>query len=290
MLLRQILNLLDDSPLVVKLFLMCPGEADCFQPNFLSFPLKVFVFIPNGRHVSQLDEPFVLKATYNYFRVKDPSLISSAGRAMLHSDNPSVHGNMWEAILPPVFLESQDNLKRDNQDIPPFYFHAPQVSGPDIIFFVQILRQVLQTTEAEQAPATVGGRTIQGKLNKEQQKQQKKLGSCVESETYQPRQLQDYCTSGVYISMVITYPTGVVRFWVVRPDPEPELCGLTRVSIDVDDNNFAKIFPERHVKFLDQLKKFKRSAEDEQQPDRSKKAKADVYHTYQSHCTLRLLK
>ncbi|KAF9994042.1 hypothetical protein BGZ80_001265 [Entomortierella chlamydospora] len=41
-----------------------------------------------------LDEPFALKATNNYFREKDPSLISAAERAMLHSDNASAHGNM----------------------------------------------------------------------------------------------------------------------------------------------------------------------------------------------------
>ncbi|KAF9293018.1 hypothetical protein BGZ88_005896 [Linnemannia elongata] len=42
---------------------------------------------------------------------------------------------------------------------------------------------------------------------------------------------------------VITYPSEVVKFQVVRPDPEPELEGLERVSIDMDDNNFPQIFP-----------------------------------------------
>ncbi|KAG0325768.1 hypothetical protein BG004_003121 [Podila humilis] len=53
-----------------------------------------------------LDEPFVLKATLNYSREKDPGLVSAAERAMLHSDNASVHGCMWEAIMPPVFIET----------------------------------------------------------------------------------------------------------------------------------------------------------------------------------------
>ncbi|KAF9945831.1 hypothetical protein BGZ72_000946 [Mortierella alpina] len=60
--------------------------------------------------------------------------------------------------------------------------------------------------------------------------------------------------------MVITYPAEVVKFQVVRPDPEPELEGLDRVSINIDDNNFSQIFPERHVKFFDRLKQHKRSA------------------------------
>ncbi|KAG0011228.1 hypothetical protein BGZ81_002334 [Podila clonocystis] len=54
--------------------------------------------------------------------------------------------------------------------------------------------------------------------------------------------------------MVITYPAEVVNFQVVRPDPEPELEGLQRVSIGIDDNNFPKIFPPRHIEFLDKLK------------------------------------
>ncbi|KAF9274678.1 hypothetical protein BGZ68_000439, partial [Mortierella alpina] len=73
--------------------------------------------------------------------------------------------------------------------------------------------------------------------------------------------------------MVITYPAEVVKFQVVRPDPEPELEGLERVSVNID-NNFSQIFPERHVKFLDRLKKqHKRSATEEQgakPPKRSK--------------------
>ncbi|KAG0364827.1 hypothetical protein BGZ54_007115 [Gamsiella multidivaricata] len=303
-----------------------------------------------------LDEPFVLKAIYNYLRVKDPLLVSAAEGAMLHSDNPSVHGRMWEAMMPSVFVETfknqpisswplltkdalpemltghvtivgyneqepklaishkdittldfmkahvKDNSKRGDQDIPPFYFPVPQVPRPNIIFFVLInnkrypcfiqlkLRQVLETTDAEQALATVSGRSVQEKLNeeqkkhekeqKEQQKQQMKQNqqeiTCTESEKSEPPRPQDYCPTGVYISMVITCPGEVAGFQIVRPDPQPELTGLIRVSIEVDDNNFAYIFPEHHVNFLNQLKKLKRGAEDEQGPDRSKKTKGDI--------------
>ncbi|KAF9317536.1 hypothetical protein BG006_003362, partial [Podila minutissima] len=47
--------------------------------------IKIF----GGTARTVLDEPFVLKATFNYFREKDPSLVSAAERAMLHSDNAS---------------------------------------------------------------------------------------------------------------------------------------------------------------------------------------------------------
>ncbi|KAF9145341.1 hypothetical protein BGX30_009351 [Mortierella sp. GBA39] len=41
-----------------------------------------------------LYEPLALKATIDYFYEKDPSLVAAVERAMLHSDNPSIHGNM----------------------------------------------------------------------------------------------------------------------------------------------------------------------------------------------------
>ncbi|KAF8973370.1 hypothetical protein BGZ46_009976, partial [Entomortierella lignicola] len=87
--------------------------------------------------------------------------------------------------------------------------------------------------------------------------------------------LQDYCPSGVYISMVIAYPAEVISFrQVIRPDPAPEIENLQRVIIKVDDSNFAKIFPEDHVKFLDKLKKFKRRAEDQDEQCGSNKSTA----------------
>ncbi|KAF9198246.1 hypothetical protein BGZ49_001000 [Haplosporangium sp. Z 27] len=74
--------------------------------------------------------------------------------------------------------------------------------------------------------------------------------------------------------MVITYPAEVVKFQIVRPDPEPELEGLQRVSINIDDNNFPQIFPNRHVQFLDRLNQHKRPAPDEETEKPTKKSKA----------------
>jgi hypothetical protein len=54
---------------------------------------RIRIFGGTARTV--LDEPFVLKATFNYFQEKALSLVSAAKRAMLHSDNASVHKNMW---------------------------------------------------------------------------------------------------------------------------------------------------------------------------------------------------
>ncbi|KAF9128243.1 hypothetical protein BG015_004374 [Linnemannia schmuckeri] len=188
----------------------------------------------------------------------------------------------------------ENGSKREDQDIPPFYFPSPHVSGPDIVFYVKIngsiypvFAQVLEGSDVEKAFATVSSNTIQDKMEKEHEKlvndlaqEQKKANRGQKSSNrtgstppQQPPRLQDYCPTGVYVSMVITYPAEVVKFQVIRPDPEPELEGLEQVSINIDNNNFSQIFPERHVKFLDRLKQHKRSATEEQTDNRSKRSK-----------------
>ncbi|KAF9900009.1 hypothetical protein EC991_008034 [Linnemannia zychae] len=154
---------------------------------------------------------------------------------MLHSDNVSVLENMWEAMMPHIFVEMfksrplsswplltktslpdqlvgdvtiigddeqqpelvvshrnptsqqfmkghvKSRSKKSDQDIPPFYFPAPHVFGPDIVFYVMIngnvipvfvqlkLRQVLLASDVKKALATVSSRAIQEKMEKEQE-------------------------------------------------------------------------------------------------------------------------
>ncbi|KAF9981364.1 hypothetical protein BGZ75_007369 [Mortierella antarctica] len=329
-------NLLDATEIVLE------NEAHLIEAAFGR--IKLF----GGVARTVLDEPFVLKAVKAFFHESDPLLLADAERAVLHSSNASVHGNMWETMMPPVFIETFKKLPlsswpllanhtlpkslagnvtivgyvdqqsklsishksitthdfmeahvkngsmRKDQDVPPFYFPAPYVSGPDIVFYVKIagnifpvfvqlkLRQVLEGSDVEKALATVSSNTIQDKLDKEHKKLVKDLAEEHKqtnrkqgaTQQQQAPRLQDYCPTGVYVSMVITYPAEVVKFQVVRPDPEPELEGLERVSINIDDNNFSHIFPERHVKFLDRLKQHKRSAAEEQTANPSKRLKA----------------
>ncbi|KAG0361006.1 hypothetical protein BGZ54_009275 [Gamsiella multidivaricata] len=320
-----------------------------------------------------LQEQFLMSLV-NYFQVKDRLFVAAAERAMLHSTDASVHGNMWETMMPAVFVETfkdrplsswrllpndsipdllagqvtivgynekdpklgisyrsitteefmkahvKHNSKQGDKAIPPFHFPDPQVSDPDYFpVFVQLkLRQVLPRSDAEQALATISGRTVEEKQKQEKQKQEKleqemskrekleqekqkqekkqqkrarqkksrreklrqeKLEQETEyqkPEKQKPPELQDYCPTKVYISMIITYPAVVVSFrGPIRPDPEPELAELHRVIIRVDDSNFAQIFPEYHVKFLDGLKHFKRNAEDQQGQGRHKRLWAD---------------
>ncbi|KAF9337051.1 hypothetical protein BGZ91_009669 [Linnemannia elongata] len=88
--------------------------------------------------------------------------------------------------------------------------------------------------------------------SKKNQRQQESTTS-IPSGQQQPPQLQDYCPTGTYISMVIAYPVEVVNVQIVRPDPKPELEGLHCMSIDIDVDNFPKLFPSRHVEYLDKL-------------------------------------
>ncbi|KAF9011664.1 hypothetical protein BGZ52_007219, partial [Haplosporangium bisporale] len=166
----------------------------------------------------------------------------------------------------------ENGSKRGEQDISPFCIPAPHVSGPGIVFYIKInksvypvfiqlkLRQVLEGSDIEKALATVSSHTVQEnmrkehekieeeqeKMQKEQKNQQKKRKGSTSSDKCdqsQPPRLQDYCPTGVYISMVITYLAEVVKFQIICPDPEPELDGLQHVSINIDYNNFSQIFP-----------------------------------------------
>ncbi|KAG0014290.1 hypothetical protein BGZ81_000539 [Podila clonocystis] len=220
-----------------------------------------------------LDEPFVLKATFNYFREKDPSLVSAAERAMLHSDNASVHGSMWETVMPPVFIETFKSRPLPSWPL------LTNSSLPD-----QLTGDVTIVGYDEQQPKLAASHRIV--TTQQFMKAHVENGSKQGDQDIPPFYFRaphvsgpdiDYCLTGTYISMVIAYPAEVVNFQVVRPDPEPELEGLQRVSIRIDDNNFAKIFPRRHVEFLDKLKGHKRRCEDqEEETTRSKKTKGDV--------------
>lgn len=196
----------------------------------------------------------------------------------------------------------ENGSKRGEQDIPPFYFPARHVSSPNIVFYIKInesvypafvqlkLRQVLEGSDIEKALATVSSHTVQEKMRKEhekteeeqekmqkeqknQQKKHKGSTSGDKCNQLQPPCLQDYCPTGVYIRMVITYPTEVIKFQIVCPDPEPELDDLQHVSINIDDNNFPQIFPKQHVQFLSRLKQHKQPAADEPTAKLTKKSR-----------------
>ncbi|ORZ08266.1 hypothetical protein BCR41DRAFT_399329 [Lobosporangium transversale] len=229
-----------------------------------------------GKAKTVLDEPFVLKSAINYSKEIDPLFMSAAEQAILHTTNAQAHRSMWETMMPAFFIETfktkplsswpllpnnwiPEQLSGDvkivgynDQDprlaitykditlqgfldvhlsntsnlhfdyTPPFYFPSPNVSAPDVVFLVQIQSVIY--------PVFV----------------QSKLRQVI------PKPDADQA--------ITTTSIAVIAFQTFRPDADPELSGLQRVVIKVDNNNFPSIFPERHVKFLDKLKNFKRRA------------------------------
>ncbi|KAF9411002.1 hypothetical protein BGZ76_005402, partial [Entomortierella beljakovae] len=215
------------------------------------------------------------------------------------------------------FMEahSKHNSMFGDIAMPPFYFPSEHISGPDIIFYINIedqglvpvfvqlkLRQTLYKSDAELALETTSGATVANKICIEEQlpleieKENKEDERMIDNlKSYKirasdriknkikfsksthdkpnltkasPSVLQDLCPSGLYISMVVAYPAEVLKFQDVCPDPDSELPhspGLKRVIINIDNRNFGKIFPARHVNFLDNLKKSKRKPESDLQ-------------------------
>ncbi|KAG9067272.1 hypothetical protein KI688_012054 [Linnemannia hyalina] len=150
-----------------------------------------------------------------------------------YADQQSKLAISHKNITTHAFMEAhvKNGSKREDEDIPPFYFPALHISGPDLVFYVKIngnIYPILEGSDVEKARATVSSNTIQGKMDKEHEKLVKDLAQESSNRTgstkpQQPPRLQDYCPTGVYVRMVITYPAEIVKFQVVRPDPEPEL-------------------------------------------------------------------
>ncbi|KAI8054588.1 hypothetical protein BDF22DRAFT_654729 [Syncephalis plumigaleata] len=253
----------------------------------------------NGVARTVLDEPFVLKATENYFQ-NQPVSSSPFSNAFpdLPDENVTIVGYDGQGLRLGAshkyftmhqFMKAhvENGSKQDDESMPPFYFPAPHVTGPDIIFFVKIknniypcfvqlkLRQKFEKDDAMTALETVSSVTVQKKMKTEHDKQQKSTTSA-SSDQQQP-QLKDYCPDEKYISMVIVYPAKVTddNFCGVQVDSDPGSDGLKRVSIKIDGSNFSDIFPEDHVKFLNILKKCS-----ENQPSKKPKEKNKFFHLF----------
>ncbi|KAF9344576.1 hypothetical protein BGX26_004218, partial [Mortierella sp. AD094] len=191
-----------------------------------------------GSHDLSILAEFINKKTLEKHDPKDNSLAGDVTIVGYSEQQPKLaasHRNLTTQQFMKAHVEI--GSKQGDQDIPPFYFLAPHVSGPDIVFL-----SGSTGSDVEKALATVSSHAMQEKIEKEQEKMPK------EQKKQQKQRKQDLTASA---RMVITYPAEVVKFQVVRPEPEPELEGHQRVSIGIDDNNFPKIFPRRHVEFLD---------------------------------------
>ncbi|KAG0204754.1 hypothetical protein BGX33_008289 [Mortierella sp. NVP41] len=220
-----------------------------------------------------------------------PDLLAGDATIVGYHDRLSNLAISHKCITTRNFMEAHiiNNSKHDDQVVPPFYFPVPQVSGPDIIFYIRVkdkmfpvfvhlkLRQIFGRSDTEKDLTNVSEGTMENRMAKEQERQ---LGQdptiTTETEHQQPLRLRDCCPADMYISMIIAYPTAAVKLQIKRRDPEPESKGPERVSIHINDRNFRDIFPAHHVEYLHGLTGYKRRAQDFQPRDQRKKAKADV--------------
>ncbi|KAF8932409.1 hypothetical protein BGZ58_007081 [Dissophora ornata] len=87
------------------------------------------------------------------------------------------------------------------------------------------------------------------------------------------KDLRRFCpTDNTCISMIVVYPAKVITKLRPRPDPKRDYLKVVRVMIN--ESNINKTFPQSHVEFLDGIKNpSKRSAEDTQESEGSKKTK-----------------
>ncbi|KAG0043659.1 hypothetical protein BGZ83_011149 [Gryganskiella cystojenkinii] len=286
-------------------------------PEFVEHALGRINII-EGTERTVVDEPFVLKATENYFKMRDSSFLKTLEYWMQQTVQASAHGCAWELMIMRVlettfklrglsnwqhdpsismmcatlegdteivgldeaqyswrgithchismeeFMDSHanNNSLMQGQLVPPFFFPKPKPSGPDIVFYIRIngnlvpvflqlkLRQVMTKIDALGTLESVSEPNIKKHV----------------------KGFDEYCPANIYIGMIIAYPANLVSLLRPRPDIDfnaiktrlASLCskpdrsfqsgGLQQVVIKIDSRNFAAIFPQDHVEFLDSIK------------------------------------
>ncbi|KAF9179047.1 hypothetical protein BGZ51_007276 [Haplosporangium sp. Z 767] len=175
-------------------------------------------------------------------------------------------GTSFKHMLMEEFMDAHINHKsmRNNKAVAPFFFPKPQLSGPDMVFYIQVkgrlfpvfvrlkLRQDFSAKEWKDALSTVSAEKIESHA----------------------KEFLKYCPEKTYISMIVAYPAKWTSKLQSRPDIKFESDGIRQVVINIGDRNFGKIFPKKHVEFIVRLKNSrKRPIENYHGEDRSKKLK-----------------
>ncbi|KAG0374250.1 hypothetical protein BGX24_010635 [Mortierella sp. AD032] len=277
-----------------------------------------------------LDEPFVLKAAENYFKMRDSGFMKTTEWWIRQSDRPQAHGYAWELMIMNVFIETfktrslsdwphepsilsqckklagfavivgqdEQGLQRgishehismedflnahvhngsmhDGRAIPPFFFPKAKPSGPDIVFYIRVNRNLFPVFAQLKLRQPMAKPAVQAALM---------TVSAPAIETH-VEDLESFCsTSHTYISMIIAYPASVVDKLRPRPDPVYNLrprsdskhnhMRLTQVTVIIDKSNISKIFPQSHVDFLNGIQDpMKREAVSTLQAERLKKTR-----------------
>ncbi|KAF9546356.1 hypothetical protein EC957_009845 [Mortierella hygrophila] len=234
--------------------------------------------IVDGDARTVLDEPFALKAAENYFRMLDSNFMETTDFWMQETNSASAQGFAWELMMMNVLAETFKASAISD------WSHEPKISSlcatlegnAEIVaaiipVFVQLkLRHVLSKADSNGAVDSVSKQKINEDV----------------------KDLDEYCPTNVYVSMIIAYPANVIDLMCPRPDIDFEAIAarraslrsgsrknfhdndLQRVTLRIDQRNFAKIFPKGHVDFMDGIKTpVKRPAVDKQEQDDPKRTK-----------------
>ncbi|KAF9123631.1 hypothetical protein BG015_005274, partial [Linnemannia schmuckeri] len=162
------------------------------------------------------------------------------------------------------FMDAHVNHEstRNNMPVAPFFFPKSKPSGPDLVFFIRIDGTRL-------VPVFVQMKLHQGSSNFSEKDWNDALSTVsaakIEGHT---KNFRKYCPDNVYISMIVAYPTK----WTDKLPAPSELpmdpSGVQQVVINISDDNFGDIFPQKHVEFIDRLKNArKRSVDDDDSND-----------------------
>ncbi|KAF8931608.1 hypothetical protein BGZ47_011753 [Haplosporangium gracile] len=240
--------------------------------------------IVDHKAVTIVDEPFVFKAVENYFTATGPGF-QTALRELMDRTDAAAQGNIFERYMMTVFSETfRSRRLSDWPHQPPIgemcsdligevdivgWKEPALLQGPDLLFFIRINGRGMVPV------------FVQMKLHQSSAKLNKGIwekalatvsASCIQDHA---KDFQKFCPANIYISMVVAYPMICApRLPPVVEVPDMDANGIQQVVIRISDINFAHIFPEKHVSFINRLKNAgKRAADDDDSDDedRSKK-------------------
>ncbi|KAF9979547.1 hypothetical protein BGZ65_006394 [Modicella reniformis] len=191
-------------------------------------------------------------------------------RARIVGLDEHMYGISHDRISLGEFLEAHvrndSRSSRDGTQVPAFYYPAENPTGPDIVFVLQFedkgccpvfiqmkLCVSLKDQDVQKAFGTVMAHAVQGHLGE--------------------TKLETFCTISpkLFLGVVATYPLELPASFeslLSRPTTRNQSRNaevkrrLWGMLLKIDANNIDRVFPENHVKALDQLKGVKRKLEE----------------------------
>ncbi|KAF9119536.1 hypothetical protein BGX30_003775 [Mortierella sp. GBA39] len=267
--------------------------------------------IVDGVTRTVIDEPFVLKAVENYFKMRDSSFMKTLEYWVLQSDKAQAHGYAWELMMMNVLAETfktralsdwphepsistqcavivgldEQGLQRgiSHEHISMEDFMDAHVNNGSVrygraappFFFPKAKPSGLDIVLYIRVKDRLFPVFVQLKLR--QTMATKDVRAAVKTD------LGRLCpTDNTFISMAIMYPAKVVAKlrprpdikYNLRPQPDSKHKRLTQVQVMIDENNISKTLLKSHIEFLNGIKDpMKRQAVDTLEAESLKKTR-----------------